>query len=222
MSKKLSKQISKKEVKTKIKNPSLIDKRRKQIIEGALTVFKEKGFHSATVKEIAEKSGLTEGTLYNYIHSKQDIVYFVFDYVTNILREETQKGIADIKDPQERLHTALRQNLSAIDKLKDRIMFLYRESASLDKESLYVTLQRETEYIEFFEDLLRGYFKGKTVNENRLRIAADLLTYIPIIVTFRRWSLKRRVDSMDIAIQGILDFILCGIEFVHEVPGDNT
>jgi AcrR family transcriptional regulator len=222
MSEKPSKKISKKEIKTKIKNPNLIDKRRKQIIEGALTVFKEKGFHSATVREIAEKSGITEGTLYNYIRSKQDIVYLVFDYVTKILREETQKGISDIKDPHERLHTALRQNLATIDKLKERIMFLYRESASLDKESLYITLQRETEYIEFFENLLRDYFEDKKVNESRLRIAADLLTYIPIIVTFRRWSLKRRVDSMDVAIQGILDFILCGIEFVQEVPGDNT
>ncbi len=222
MSEKLSKKVSKKEVKTKIKNPNLIDKRRKQIIEGALTVFKEKGFHSATVREIAEQSGLTEGTLYNYIRSKQDIVYFVFDYVTTMLREETQKGILDIKDPHDRLYTALRQNLMAIDKLKDRIMFLYRESASLDKESLYITLQRETEYIEFFEGLLRDYFRDKKVNDTSLRIAADLLTYIPIIVTFRRWSLKRRVDSMDVAIQGILDFILCGIEFVQECPGDHN
>ncbi len=217
MSEKLSEQISRKEIKTKIKNPRLIDRRRKQIIEGALKVFKKKGFHSATVREIAEESGLTEGTLYNYIRSKRDIVYFVFDDVTKMLREETQRGISDIQDPHKRLHTALRQNLEAVDKLKDQIMFLYRESASLDKESLHITLQRETKYIEFFENLLRDYFRDKKVDETRLRIAADLLTYIPIIVTFRRWSLKRRVDSMEIAIQGILDFILFGIEFVPEV-----
>jgi AcrR family transcriptional regulator len=206
----------KKEVKTRIKNANLIDLRRKQIIKGAIKVFIAKGFHNATVREIAEEAGLTMGSLYNYINTKQDIIYIVYDYITKVLREDMKEAIVGVKDPKERLKAALRQNLNAVYKNQDIIMFLYRESASLDKESLYTVLARETKYIELFEDILREYFKGREVSESRLRLSADLLSYIPVIVTFRRWSLRRRFDSMDTVLEGIVDFVLHGIEVIPE------
>ena len=205
-----------KKVKTKIKNPKRVNLRRKQIIEGAIKVFVEKGFHNATTREIAEAAGITEGTLYNYVRSKEDIVYIVYDYITRILREEVSGAIEDIDDPKERLMTALRQNLASIYNYQDLVMFIYKASTHLDKESLHEVLARETEYIESFEDLLRNYFQGRQVSESKIKLAADLLTYIPVIVTFRRWSLRRRFDSMEKVMQGIFEFVLHGIEFIPE------
>ena len=92
----------------------------------------------------------------------------------------------------------------------------HKVSIFLDKEGLYKVLARETEYIESFEDPLRGYFKEKDVDEVRLRLGAYLLTYKPVIMTFRRWSLRRRFDSMDTVMKEILDFVLHGIDFVPE------
>jgi len=51
----------KRDVKTRIKNPKLVDARRKQIIDGAIRIFSKKGFHASTVREIAEEAGLTMG-----------------------------------------------------------------------------------------------------------------------------------------------------------------
>ncbi|MBW1868525.1 MAG: TetR/AcrR family transcriptional regulator [Deltaproteobacteria bacterium] len=208
------KKIGKKQVKTRIKSAKLIDSRRKQIIDGAIKVFTAKGFHSATVREIADAAGLTMGSLYNYIRSKEDIIYIVYDYITKILRDEVIDAIEGIKDPKERLEVAMRQNLNTIYEYQDVVMFIYKASTFLDRESLHEVLARETDYIELFENLLRDYFKGTDVDEARLCLAADLLTYIPVIVTFRRWSLRRRFDSMDIVMKGIHDFVLHGLEFI--------
>ena len=205
-----------KTVETKIKNPKRVNLRRKQIIEGAIKVFIEKGFHLATTREIAEASGITEGTLYNYVRSKEDIVYIVYDYITRILRKEFNDAIEDIDDPKERLMAALRQNLTSIHNYQDLVMFIYKASTHLDKESLHEVLARETEYIESFEDLLRNYYQGRNVSEAKIKLAADLLAYIPVVVTFRRWSLRRRFDSMEKVQQGILEFVLHGIEFIPE------
>jgi len=212
--KKRKRTVARKEIKTRIKNPKLIDLRRKQIIDGAIQLFTAKGFHSATVREIADAAGLTMGSLYNYIRSKEDIIYIVYDYITRILREEVIDAIAGIKDPKERLKVALRQNLNTIYEYQDIVMFIYKASTFLDRESLHEVLARETEYIELFENLLRDYFKEVKVDETRLRLAADLLTYIPVIMTFRRWSLRRRFESMDMVMKGIHDFVLHGIEFI--------
>jgi AcrR family transcriptional regulator len=205
-----------KKVETRIKNDNLIELRRKQIIEGAIKVFTAKGFHNATVREIAEEAGLTMGTLYNYIATKEDIIYMVYDYITSILRQEVTEAIDGIFNPKKKLKAALRQNLKTVYQHQDVIMFIYKSSSFLDRESLHEVLERETEYIELFEDLLRNYFQGKKVDEKRLKLAADLLTYIPVIVTFRRWSLRRRFESMDEVMKRILDFVLQGIEFIPE------
>jgi len=204
----------KKEIKVKIKNPHRISLRRMQIINGAIKVFSEKGFHNATVREIADASGVTEGTLYNYIRCKEDIIYIVYDYTTRILRDEINKAIEGIQVPKERLKAALLQNLYTVNRYQDLIMFLYRESGSLHREDLYLILHRESDYIQLFERLLKDYFKGQGIDPVRLKLGADLLAYIPVIVSFRRWSLNRRIKSIDKVIAGIVEFVLNGIEFI--------
>ncbi|RLB24238.1 MAG: TetR/AcrR family transcriptional regulator [Deltaproteobacteria bacterium] len=204
----------KKEVKTRIKSSKLIQERRRQIIEGAIRVFTAKGFHGATVREIAEEAGLTMGSLYNYVESKEDIIYIVYDYITEILRNEVKQAIKGLSDPKQRLKVAILENLKSIHRYQDIVMFIYKESAHLDKESLYDVLTRETEYIQLFEDLVRDYFKDVPIDEKYVRLAGDLLTYIPVIMTFRRWSLRRRFSSIEEIMQGILSFVLHGLEFV--------
>ena len=89
-----------KEVHANIKNARLIDQRRRQIVDGAMQVFAAKGFHGATVREIADAAGLTMGTMYNYVRSKEDILYIVYDFMTTILSEGLTKTIDDTVDPQ--------------------------------------------------------------------------------------------------------------------------
>lgn len=47
------------------------------IIEAAATVFRRKGYHGATMAEIAAAVGLTAGSLYHHFPSKQDLLVAV-------------------------------------------------------------------------------------------------------------------------------------------------
>ncbi|MFO0576592.1 MAG: helix-turn-helix domain-containing protein [Polyangia bacterium] len=51
-----------------------IDARRGQILDAATHVFADKGFHAATVRDIARAAGLADGTLYLYFQSKADLL----------------------------------------------------------------------------------------------------------------------------------------------------
>ncbi len=44
-----------------------------QILDAALDVFAEKGFHEARMDEIAEHAGITKGTIYLYFESKEEL-----------------------------------------------------------------------------------------------------------------------------------------------------
>ncbi len=64
-----------------IKDRELVRDRRRQLVEAALAVFLRKGYHDTTVREIGREAGLTQGTIYNYVRSKGDILYLVCDEV---------------------------------------------------------------------------------------------------------------------------------------------
>lgn len=211
-----------KEVQANIKNARLIDLRRKQIIEGAMQVFAAKGFHGASVREIADAAGLTMGTMYNYVRSKEDILYIVYDFMTTILTEGLRKTIEDTEDPREKISAALRHNMELIYQYQDVIMFLYREAGNYDRESVRAVLAQETKYIEVFEELLRLHFAGRKINEARLKMAADILSYLNVILVLRGWSLRRRYKSMDDVVSGILEFVEHAIEIVEETGRESA
>lgn len=56
----------------------MAQKRRESILEAAAAVFSEKGFHAATVEEIAARAGIGKSTVYEYFESKEDLFREVF------------------------------------------------------------------------------------------------------------------------------------------------
>lgn len=47
---------------------------KRKILEAALEVFAREGYHSSTVSSIAKTAGISQGLLYNYFKSKEDVL----------------------------------------------------------------------------------------------------------------------------------------------------
>jgi len=62
--------------------------RRIQILDAASKVFVEKGFHSATIKDIAGEADISEGTIYNYFKNKPALLLGVFERMRKSLEEK--------------------------------------------------------------------------------------------------------------------------------------
>lgn len=52
--------------------------KRKQILDAAIRVFADKGYHRARVGDIAEHAGVAHGLLYHYFASKDDVLRTIF------------------------------------------------------------------------------------------------------------------------------------------------
>jgi AcrR family transcriptional regulator len=48
--------------------------KRQLILDAALIVFAKKGYHSASIANIASEAGISKGLIYNYFKSKEDIL----------------------------------------------------------------------------------------------------------------------------------------------------
>ncbi len=64
--------------------------RRKQILDAATQVFAEKGFHRATVKEIARVAGIADGTIYTYFASKTEVLLGILHRLNESTEREQQ------------------------------------------------------------------------------------------------------------------------------------
>lgn len=63
-----------------------------RILESAIKIIGQRGFHSAKVKDIANDAGVADGTIYNYFNNKEDILITIFrvkleEYVKKALFE---------------------------------------------------------------------------------------------------------------------------------------
>jgi AcrR family transcriptional regulator len=56
------------------KREQLREERRRQILEAALTVFSQKGFSAANVSDVAARAGVSQGTIYWYFDSKEELL----------------------------------------------------------------------------------------------------------------------------------------------------
>src|SRR6266487_626347 len=58
------------------------------ILEAAEAVFTEKGYHEASIDEIALRVGVAKGTLYQHFASKEELVFALFESQIETILEE--------------------------------------------------------------------------------------------------------------------------------------
>lgn len=193
-----------------IKNRDLVRDRRRQLVDAALAVFLRKGYHEATVREIGREAGFTQGTIYNYVRSKSDILYLVCDDVMRAYQEAAARAVEGVADPAVRLANALRAVVDAVDAHQDAIQLVFHESAALDRRSLRAILARVAQYIEMFERLLAEAGADGQIAPIDARLAANIVTFLPTMITLRRWDLRSRVPRQ-VVLEGVVEFLLRGL-----------
>ncbi len=85
-----------------------ITARRTQILDAAAQVFAEKGFARATTKEIAAAADVSEGTIYNYFASKDELLLGLMSHMTDSAQFDTALLQSLDSDPRDFVSALLR------------------------------------------------------------------------------------------------------------------
>ncbi|MBD1379695.1 TetR/AcrR family transcriptional regulator [Metabacillus arenae] len=204
--------MTRREVPASVKDERLVKMRRDQMIKGAVTLFKEKGFHRSTTREIAKASGFSIGTLYEYIRQKEDVLYLVCDTIYDEVRERLEKNI-DIKQGTiESLKLAISNYFRVVNDMQDEVLVMYQEAKSLSKEALPYVLQKENEMASMFERVIESCIdKGELqLNEQEKNLLAHNIIVQGQMWGFRRWVLQKQY-TIDEYIEWQTKLILRGI-----------
>jgi AcrR family transcriptional regulator len=78
-------------------------RRRRQLLEVALEVFGEQGFHPASMNDVAEAAGVTKPVLYQHFRSKRDLYREVLTDVGGQLLDAITKATTAASSPHEQV-----------------------------------------------------------------------------------------------------------------------
>jgi len=168
-------------------------------VEAAMKLFVQKGFHPTTTREIARLAGISIGTLYEYIGSKEDVLYLVCEAIHAEMEAKIRQALDEDRSGRQTLVNAIANYLQVCDRMQDSILLIYQESKSLDHDALKYVLANDERITGIFQDiLLKGLADGTLfLNENDVKLIAHNIIVLGHMWTFRRWFLRRAFSLED-------------------------
>jgi len=91
-----------------------------QILEAAIKVFAEQGFHQATISQIAREAGVADGTIYLYFKNKEDIMVNFFGYKTKQVFGRFREEVDKADNARDKLRMLIKRHLEEFQ--RDRSM----------------------------------------------------------------------------------------------------
>jgi AcrR family transcriptional regulator len=189
-----------KEVPTLVKNLDLVERRRRQIVDAAVELFIEKGFHKTTTRQIASAAGFSIGSLYEYVKSKEDILYLVCDAIHDEMIRSVTEALKRAKEARNALAEAIREYFLVCHRMSDHILLIYQETQSLPSQWRQKVLENEVRITGLFVDILARLIASgdlPEMSDKTIELAAHNIAVLGHMWTFRRWFLARHYSIED-------------------------
>ena len=175
-----------------VKDETLVEKRRQQILQASIRLFRQKGFHRATTREIAASAGFSIGTLYEYVRTKEDVLYLICDRIFHNVSEVFEQ-LSNEEVTIEQLKIAIKKYITLVDLMHDEFTIMYQETKSFPREAIDYVIEKEIEMIGFFVKLIEQCVAQGELNlpNNHVYLAANEILVVGQSWAFRKWALKR-------------------------------
>lgn len=148
---------------SRVGDADLVERRRAQIVEAATRLVARQGFAKTVVRDIAEEANISVGLVYEYVRSKEDILFLIYEHWARVWGEGLEKALARSADPLDQLMSGVSFLVTAADKHADVTHLFYRETGHLSDYGTEQAKQTEREMVDRLTAVLEA------------GIAADLL-----------------------------------------------
>ena len=105
---------------------------RRQILDTALTLFRERGFEETTIRDVAGRAGLSLGAAYYYFKSKEAIVGAYYDYVQREHQARAREAFAKSGGLRDRLRAAFHTKIDIMQEDRRLLRALFRYGGEPD------------------------------------------------------------------------------------------
>ena len=196
------------------------DQRVAIIMQGARDVLRERGYEQFLTSEVAERCGISEGTIYKYFATKRDLLIQVAEaWFEEFLTTETPPNVQ--RPIRDRLFHVIWNNLSLVRRqptLSRFVLMELRPDPNFRSMRIYEINKRIAEKVmEVIRDgVARGYVRG----DISLKLIRDMIFGA---IEHQTWAFLRGEGdfSVEDSAEGITDVVLRGIAArPAAAPGD--
>ena len=79
------------------------DVKARKILTGAAKVFSEKGYHNASMRDIARETGMSLAGMYHYFSGKEELLYSIQRYCFRQVLDQLMERLKGVDDPKTKL-----------------------------------------------------------------------------------------------------------------------
>lgn len=192
------------------------ERRTEEILDAAFRVFSIKGYHNATVDDIAQEAGISKGTCYQYFAGKEDIFIATMERTLGTLLAEADAAAGEARDALMRLGI---EGLTFISKYRDlQFMFMGIISEALGGNERLRKKAAEAfaQVAEFLaRDIERGIAEGAFRPVDPMAVAYALLGIAEVVGN--RYVVEEDFDVLSFFVN-LVDFLQHGL--YREQAGD--
>jgi TetR/AcrR family transcriptional regulator, cholesterol catabolism regulator len=102
------------------------DNRRQQLLDVAARLFRERGYHVTSMRDIAREVGMLSGSIYYHFPSKEEMLLAVYEEGLRHIAERVDAAVAGQRTPWERLEAGCTAHLEALLELSDYTQVMIR------------------------------------------------------------------------------------------------
>ena len=148
----------------------------KKIIDAAVIVIAENGYHAAQVSKIAKQAGVADGTIYLYFKNKEDILISLFKEKMGMHVEKIQQQLEGKKRASEKLYTLIENHFSQLDADPHYAIVTQLELRQTNRDLRLKINHVLKQYLNIIDDIVQtGMETGEFRQDLDLRIARQMI-----------------------------------------------
>ena len=148
----------------------------KQIIDAAVIVIAENGYHQAQVSKIAKQAGVADGTIYLYFKNKEDILISVFEDKMAVFINRLQMIVQSNEAASEKLYKMIEShfNVQTDNKHLGIVTQLELRQSNIEVRVKINAILKG--YLELIDDILQeGVETGEFRTDMDIRLARQCI-----------------------------------------------
>ncbi len=182
------------------------------ILEAALKVIAENGFHGSQISKIAKEAGIADGTVYLYFKNKEDILISLFQQRLGDLVSMFNSSVRETNSAEEAIRRICEIHFT---ELEQNVNLAYVTQIELRQSSLELRKAiglAVKPYIQLIEEILEQGIQDKSFRPDLDVKLTRLLLFGGMDEVVTSWLISGRKYSLTAQVDKSVEFFLKGLK----------
>jgi AcrR family transcriptional regulator len=155
----------------RLKTKDLAENKKNEIIDAALKLFAQQGYHSTTLDEVATVIGVSKATLYYYFRNKEEIIRAILHRSLDRMKQTLEIRKSPLST-REKLRQFIEYHVVFASDNAELANITFEQLNILPKRSREVVKRKQREVVTFLQNLLQQGIDEGIVSIDDTKMAA--------------------------------------------------